>query len=655
MPRTRFLFAALLALGLAAAAAFRSTGALSAEDALVAAAAQGSSVLDPPLRLTARASGVVVQAMRAVEPTRALFPLVHVLPGILMALVAAFSGAVAFRTANANAAARVGAGIAVGGACLFGADLGAAGRAAGANATLLALLSGAAFAWIAPKPKAFAGGLLVGLASSEHPLVFFLLPGFLMAALGAAIRAEPGSDARILRRAALGFVVGMGAIALEGSGARGAPLLRLAAPSVWIPSFANLVATLWRAAGPIGFALAVWGAVAFYRGHARHARPFILIHAIPALVSIVFVPRDPHVLRALVAWSFLFFMAPGFCAAASRRVVVHSGARRAAIASSALAAISLIVLFAMNRAAIDRSRERGIAWARDSFDRLTENGVLFTANPVHWALVADGERPDLDVVLVDRLETVKMRRSTLGLFAPELNDEAHDRGAFVRELVAMNLPHRPCYLDPAIYFDPERRAEILGEAWQAHPFGLAFRIAPNGEKATDPELKAAAILWDEYDLRPGSPPGELRGGLGGNEYYRRSLLQSAAIHVDTGSSSDAERELLFALTLGGTNPNPALLGIGRIFLEREHFEETVNALAPRVRPDLEGAWAVYRLLGLAYLHLGDLEAAKRALTDALEHVPSALTAERQEIQGLLQAAQQGKRLPGRTQVPFRPR
>jgi hypothetical protein len=652
MPDTRYLFAALLALGLAAAAAFRSTGALGAEDALVAAAAQGASVLDPPLRLTTRATGIVVQAMRAIEPTRALFPLVHVTPAILMALVAALSGAIAFRTASAGAAARVGAGIAVGAACLFGADLGAAGRAAGASATILALLAGAAFAWISPKPRAFTGGLLAGLAAIEHPLVFLLLPGFALAALGAAIRAEPGADGRILRRAGIGFAVGLAGIVLEGSDAHGAPLLRLAAPAAWIPSFARLVLTLWEAVGPVGLAFALGGVFALFAGHARHARPFLLIHAVPAFVSIFFVPGDPHVLRALVAWPFLFFMVPGFCAAATRWEALRSGARRAALAAAALAAISSIVLLAMNRAAVDRRSERGIEWARDAFDRMTENGVLFTANPVHWALVADGERPDLDVILVDRPETVRMRRSTLGLFAPEPKDGVLDRTAFVRELIALNLPHRPCFLEPAIYFDAARRNQILGDTWQVHPFGLAFRIAPRGAQPTEPELKAAALLWDEYDLRPGTPPAELRGGLSGNDYYRRSLLQSASLHLDLGSSVDAEREFLFGLTLEKTNPNPALLGLGRIFLERESFEEAVSALAPRVLPDADGAWAVYRLLGLAYLNLADFEGAKRAFSSAIERVPSTFVAERRDLQNLLEAAQQGRRLPGRRTSEF---
>jgi hypothetical protein len=648
MPRCTLLFAALLALGLSAAAAFHSTGALDAADAHVAAAARGASLLDPPLRITSRVTGGLVQLMRSMEPTRELFPLVHIAPGLAMALVAACSGAIAFRTASAIPWARVAAGIAVGTACLFGADLGAAGRAAGPISTILGLLSGACVLWIASKPRAFAGGLLVGLAVVEHPFVLFVLPGLLMVALGAAIREEPGSDARILRRAGIGCLVGLTAVFLEGSGAHLGALAGLAPPSAWIPALFELWKTLWRATGPIGLALALWGFFAWRRGEARHARPFLLLHFIPALAAIFVASRDAHVLRALAAWPFVFFMVPGIAAIASRW---NASRPRALPALPVIAAAAAAALFVMNRETIDRRAERGIAWARDAMDRLTPNAVLLTANPVHWALVADGERPDLDVVLLDRLESVKLRRSTFGLFAPEFSKERDDR-AYVFELISMNLPHRPVFMDPTIFFDLRRRAEILGESWQANPFGLSFRIASKGERPTKEEATAAAILWDEYELEPGTPPSALRGGLGGDEYYARSLLQSAALFLDMRLRPDAEREFLFALSLDAANPNAAVFGLGRIFLERQSFEEAVNTIEPRVQRDRDGAWLAYKTLGIAALRLGDLERGKRALRAALELMANAPPTERESTRNLLRGAEEGRALPGRAEQPL---
>jgi hypothetical protein len=373
--------------------------------------------------------------------------------------------------------------------------------------------------------------------------------------------------------------------------------------------------------------------------------------AIPAFASIFFTPSDPAMLRALVAWPFLFFMVPGLGAAAERWTA-RMPAPQGALALAALAAAGSIALFALNRGAVDRSAERDVAWARDSFARLTSNGVLLTENPVHWAFVADGERPDLDVILLDRLETVRMRRTTLGIFAPEWKEAEQDELAYLRKLIAMNLPHRPVFIDPATFFDVRRRTEILGSEWQAFPFGLAFRIAPIGDTPEGVESRAAAILWDEYDIQPGTPPSELRGGLGGNEYYARSLLQSAALNLDLKLRRDAEREFLFALTLDDANPNPALFGLGRIALERETFEEAVNTIEPRVRKDRPGAWAALQVLGNAYLRMGDLEGAKRALTEALQLVPPGLDTERETIGNLLRGAEQGRRLPGRSVAPM---
>ena len=184
-------------------------------------------------------------------------------------------------------------------------------------------------------------------------------------------------------------------------------------------------------------------------------------------------------------------------------------------------------------------------------------------------------------------------------------------------------------------------------------------MAPLGESPSEEESKAAAVLWDKYDLRPGTPPAQLRDGLGGNEYYRRALLQSAALNLNLRLRRDAEREFLFALSLPDANPNPAIFGLGRIALERQNFEAAVETIEPRVRRDREGAWAALQLLGTAYMRMGEPEKAKGPLREALQLIPPALISERRVVEDLIRGADEGRRLPGRvpdpTPVPDRER
>src|SRR5262245_53094905 len=106
MFQARILFLALLLLGLAASAAFRSAGAVSAKDALFAAATQGASLLDPPSALSVRVAASVIQFVRTIQPGAQLFSVLHAATGILLALAAAFAAASAFSAAMGGTGTR---------------------------------------------------------------------------------------------------------------------------------------------------------------------------------------------------------------------------------------------------------------------------------------------------------------------------------------------------------------------------------------------------------------------------------------------------------------------------------------------------------------------------------------------------------------------
>jgi hypothetical protein len=631
----RVLFLAILVLGLAASAAFRSTGAVSEKDALVAAAAQGASILDPPLRLTTKLFSTFVQAARRLDPGSGLFPVIHGASGALLALAAAVTSCAAFAATRGGVHLRVAAGILTGAACLFGA-IGVSGTDASAVPMLVLLLSGATLAWIGDRPRAATGGILLGLAVTEHPYVLLTLPGFLAMALGISVRSRPEDEARLFRRACLGFLFGLTAFFLAGSGVHSSRF-GISAPKEWLRGLGHFIQALWSGVGPFGLGATLFGLGGFFQGQGRRVRPFFLIHLLLAAAMIFARPQDPEVLAALTVWSLLYSFIPAVEAASLRLPARRSSA------IGAFALVSSAFLFLLNQKNLDRTREHGIDWARDSFDRLTENGLLLTANPVHWALAADLERADLAVVYVDEPATLKLRRSPLGLFAPDSVPKTLDP-QFLRRLIEMNLPHRSVFFEPTLFFRNETREAILGSEYSSHPFGLAFRIARRADKPTPVEVRASTLLWDGYDIHPETPVSSLRGGLTGNQYYARSLLQSGALYLEAGLTRDAEREFIFVLSNEDGIHNLAAMGLGRVFFDRQRYADVVEILAPRIRNDREGAWIARKVLASAQLYSGNFEDARRNAQDALRLCPPQLAGEISSIRDLLVAIEKKKQV-----------
>jgi hypothetical protein len=640
MFQARILFLAIFFLGLAASTAFRSAGAVSAKDALFAGATQGASLLDPPSALSVRVAASVIQFVRTIQPGAQLFPVLHAAMGILLALAAAFAAASAFAAAKGGTGTRTVCGFLVGASVLFGAATGFAGTDASPIPMILLLLSATTLSWLSSRPRAFTGGALLGLAVAEHSAVLFTLPGFLTMALGLSLRTDPEHGARLWKRAGFGFFVGLLAIFLGDNSVHRDSGFGFASPLHWFSGIADLLRALITQASPLGFAAGLAGIGALFHGHSRRVRPFLLIQLFLAAVMITTRGGDRQLFAALTGWSFLYFFIPAMEAAAAR----FSSARVARVLP-AFALISSAILLATNRGVLDRSAEKDLAWARDSFDRLTANAILLTANPVHWALVADGQRNDLDVVDVDEPASLKMRRSSLGLLTPELPSSNAMTPEFLSELIAMNIAKRPVFLDSSIFFRNEQRIAILGDRWLLHPFGISFRVMPRGNKMSVEEVQASGILWSTYQIRPGTPASPLRDGLTGNEFYARALLQSAALYAESGSRADAEREFLLAMSLDDANPNIAALGLARVFFERQSFEEVVNTLSTRIHEDRAGAWLAKKVLGTAHFRLGNYDEARREIEAAMRLTPVELVSERESMQNILAAIESKRQFP----------
>jgi hypothetical protein len=676
MALNRTLAALILVLGLAAAAAFHSTGALGTEDALVAATLNEGVAGSPPLPLTSRMLAACVHAVRLIQPGAGVFHAMHFGGGLLLALAAVFSALVAYQGARGFPGAGFAAGLFVATALLFGADTARFAMSGGPVAPLLLLLAAAAAAWTRDKPWPFAGGLLLGLAIAEHPLCLFLVPGFVLVARGMCRRGARASDRWLLVRLAAGLVIGLAALALPLADSAGRPLLdhgdpetfpralalwwgepgapfyELHSPLSWLGGFVSVWAALWKNVGPLGILMGLAGIPLFRRGHGQLAKPFLLGAGLPALAILLGDARDASLLRILLAWSFLFWTVPTWTALARASVgdeIAETSRRRTAWSLPALAILSALILLFANRGAIDQSAERGIAWARDSLEPLPENALLLTGNPVHLVLAVDGEREDVDVVYIEDASTVAARRGGREIQAPGSLPPGPLSPQALAEIVARNRESRSVFVDPAIFFQHQLRGALQGSRWKLLPLGLAFEFLPAGEKAPKDHSTRTSSIWTSYELEPDTPASPLRGGLTGNEFYARGLLQSAALHLDLDLLNDAEREFLLALSLGEANKTLAALGLARVLFERKNYGEAACTLQEHIRDDDPGAWNARRLLGNVLLRLGKDEEAAREFRHALQLVPDALPQEREALETLLRNLE--RRLPRRGTSP----
>jgi hypothetical protein len=298
MKPSRVLFLAILLLGVAGAATFHASGALSETDARLALAARdGSLALSPPAPVSSRVFRLGVDLIRLVWAPTGLFRALHLTAGFLLALAAATSALVAARLGAERGASGLAAAILVGASMLFGADLAGFGLQAHPTPVLLALLAGSVWAWTSPAPRAVLGGLLLGLATAEHPFALFLLPGFGAFALQATLRLPPAAGGALLRRGTAAFLVGFAAVFLPILDASNAglvhattphsPLAALAAwssranglfwslggPRRWLAGLLELALALWRNAGPLGLVAGLAGLGFFFSGATRRAAP----------------------------------------------------------------------------------------------------------------------------------------------------------------------------------------------------------------------------------------------------------------------------------------------------------------------------------------------------------------------------------------------
>jgi hypothetical protein len=670
----RSIFLVVVVLGAAVALAWHAPGALTARDALGAAAVAGAGVTgSPPAPVSTRLLELGVALVRAVWAPAGLFRAVHLSAGLWLALAAGLTALVAARAA-AGRSLRAGKGLAAGAfagaAVLLGLDTGGLGLQASPVAPLLALLAGSAAAFTARRPHPLLGGLLLGLATAEHPFVVFLLPGFGALAIGGTVRTEARRSGGFLRTTWIGFGAGLLAMLLPLVEARNAHLLLVndphsparaiaawwgdlagpfwtpVGPRGWIDGMLEVVFAAWRAAGPLGFVLGLAALATFFGGGARLVRPFLLVFGVPALALVVGEAKDPRLAAALTGWAFLFWTVPTLAAAWSRvageteygALPPEADRRRADARAPVAALLAAGLLLGLHAGRLDRSAEREPEWATSVVETLPPDAVLLTDNPVHVAAAAESGRSDVDVVYLPEPSSLWAAPSGRELLPPDVRPPTDRiRPGELQRLLAFHLGERPVLIDASVFFDAARRAEVLAGTWDLVPHGLAFRVVPLGGHATDEMATLSLHAWDGLDTTPGTPPSPLRDGLDGDDWFARSLVQSASLWVDHDRDLDAEREFLVAASHPRVNPNLAALGLGRVFFERRRWEQAATTIDLLVRDDREGAWSARRLLANSYLQAGDREAAARELAKALRLAPREAARERESMERLLRS------------------
>ena len=656
MKPSRALFLAVFLLGVAVAATFHASGAISETDARLALAARdGSLALSPPAPVSSRVFHLCLELVRVVWMPTGLFRALHLGAGLLLAFAAATSALVAARLGATRGASGLAGAILVGASMLFGGDLGGVGLQAQPAPVLLALLSGSVWAWTSPTPRAALGGFLLGLATAEHPFVLFLLPGFGAFALQATLRVSPPLGSGLLRRGVATFLLGFAAVFLPILDASNAglvhattphsPLGALAAwsggadglfwtlggPRRWVGAIVELSLALWGNAGPIGLVAGLLGLGFFFSGATRQARPFLVVHGAIATAIVLGTPKDSATALVLAAWSFLFWALPTLASLERRLAERWDGdVDRAAKLVPVAGLLATALLFAMNAREIDRARERGVEWTSTVLETLPKDSILLTRNWVGLAVAADGLRPDLDVVHVEAPSTLTAFRS--GALLLPLG-ESPPKGPLDADAIhsLASASERPVFFDASIYFDIQRRTKLLDGGWHAVPHGLAYRLAPAEWEPSGAERTAAALAWDGVNVTPDSPPSPLRDGLGGSAYFARSLVQSAYLHLEQGRDDDAEREFLLAMGHPAANQNLATLGYARLLHSHRNWREVVRTIDARARDDQEGAWVARSLEGNTYALMGDSRRAILALQQALRLTPESMPNERARI------------------------
>lgn len=646
----RSLLFAIAVFAAAVVATFHASGAVSAVDARLAMAVDGSLARTPPHPVSSRILALGVDLVRLVWAPTGLFRAIHLAAGLLLALAAVLSARVAAKGGAGPAASGIAAALFVGTGLTLGADTGGLGLTAHPVPVLLSLLAGAAWAWSADAPRPGLGGVLLGLALADHAFVLFLLPGFGAFALLATLRMSPARGGQFLRQCAAGVLVGFLAVLLpwlapgdgishaaQANGVIGALTVWTGGvdgafwspggPHRWIEGTRALGVALWRNTGPVGVGLGLAGLAAFLSGAARRARPFLIVHGIVAVAVILGTPGDPRTAAALAGWSFLFWSVPALA-----RIEARVGAAGRGAVAPVVALLGAGAIFAVARGDLDHSAEKGVTWTGTVLATLPDDAVLFTRNPVALALAADGVRSDVEVIDVGdatTLSAVRSGRPLLPMGAPPPRGAVD--AALLRQVLE-NAGGRPVFLDASVYFDVELRTALVGDDWKLLPHGLAFRLAPLAAEMSTQHREAAALAWADLQTTPDTPPSPLRDGLSGSAYFARSLVQSAYLHLEQGRVQDAEREFLLALGHPDSNRNLAAMGLARVLFDQRNFHEVVRTLDVCVRDEEEGAWVARRLQGNTLVRIGERARGIAMLKRALALTPSSRADDRSRLQ-----------------------
>ncbi len=643
MTPARWLLVTVIALGLATALAFHSSGALSEGDALTVTALSGGVSTSPPMPVSTRAVEFSARVVRLVWAPTGIFRAAHLGASLWLTLAALLTAILARRLAGGTALGFA-AGFLAASALLFGGVTGRHGLEAGPVAPQLAMLASAALCWTGESLRPRLGGLLLGLAVADQPLALLLAPGFALLARDAADRRSG-----FLGRAGVGVLLGLLALFLPLADAREAGILDTGHPSTPLRALAAWMGSLtpawrfggpesgiagvtavalaaWRSLGPIGLALALGGAWVLWKGAPTSAgRAFVLAFVPAALARFFGTPSHPELLDSLLSWCLVLWTVPGLVALTR----TPDDERRAPYI--ALATVLALVAFGVGH--VDRSAEKDVRWAGTVLETLPGDALLLTSNPVQAALLPETDRGDVDLVYLPDGSSLTAYRTGQDLLPfGTVIPPGPVAEELTLEVVRAGTARRPVLIDPSLYFDSDTQAMFTAAGWTCLPHGLAFQLLPPEARPSNEQASRAVLAWEDVNVQPGTPESELRDGLTGGQYYARGILQSGVEYVERDRGFDAERDFLLALSHPDVSRTLAAHGLARVFFERGDYAEAVNTLESWVEDDDPGAWVALKMLASAYTLTRDRDRAVATLQRALSIVPPDLTAARADLQ-----------------------
>jgi tetratricopeptide (TPR) repeat protein len=446
---------------------------------------------------------------------------------------------------------------------------------------------------------------LLGLGAANHPFALLAGPFVVALALAPAARAPESSDARIRRLLPMGALFLLGASvylylpvrwaagpAMNWGGIRNLAeiwdhvtrsqyggLGEAGADTTYALRLRVFAAVLAKSAPGLALAAAAFGLLSLLRSH-RTKRAALLaglfLLARPAVAAVIRY-EDTALDRSVVSVYFLTAVAAAFLlagtgVAALEESVMRRFASRPALARVAAAAIAALLpatVFARNLALCDRSKSTmAKTYAQAAIGSLPEGSRFYGMGDnecfiIYYFHVVEGLRPD--ILFCDR--TLNLVVESYGPDFPALSRHERKALSLARE-AELAFAER----DRAVFYSDRAEVDEFGGC-RIEPNGVVFQLLRPGESPAD-------VAWGNIVPPPTDP-----------DDYLETILVSTSLY----------------------RQGETLLRLGR------HDEARASFDAATARAG--GVAALHRNLGLAYLDLGDMDAAEARFLRAIELDP----------------------------------